>query len=873
MAVLRTRVTGPVMLPDGSPAPNGSKVIFRLRSWDRQDGALIMKGPEEAVVVGGVIDKTLNRTSASERGTLYDVIYTYPNAAARGQWLEEPLGSISLTGPGPVALADLLALPAPVPNVPDALAQALGAAAGASADAGRAEDAADRADAAAASVAVSQFETRAEADGGVVPPSISAVRTLGNGSILDGGGAALALAPDFVPGPGGFTDESGRAFSIVRAAMYDAAVFGIHPGDDNAAPRLAAAIAYLKATGKEALILFRPETYFWTQSVRVQSGVGLFGAGCGQYPAAAYMTAPEFLATRRTRFMARPGFPAGQYMLDVNVQRGDAYCLQNVLVEGILIDQNLIATHGLRWRAIKHSRLRDVGTMQVPTNADCLGIKFDTAQGRLGANVGISSNLVSANSLRLIAAAASPRDDWFNGATITVKAGPGAGQSRTIWDYNGATKIAYVTPAFSPAPDTSSTFEISGEVTQGNGATQFNIIENVWAHLGNNGWACGMEFDGDGVHDLNQNTYHNLRVVHANGPGARFFNGDTEWIDGFATYSFGVGWGAEFYGSNTSNYEGYCRQMFFNNCLFGGASQGGRGAMLQGATGTTATLDAGASAVDGYYVGKPITITGGTGEGQVRWITAYNGTTKVATVDSAWLVTPTATSYFSTPPGGGVALFAGTYRASRWHTFSGYETHGNGAGKIWAQAGAAFIMRGEGETILGDTDGHDLILASMNAWQTGTQSKLAFQQMLKNGIADEVASIRHLSQDVGGNEAASLLFYTRNSAGSLAERFRVSPAGVSINSGATLTGLLTGTLSHTGATVAAGAALNIDITVSGAVVGSGAIVNCVATIATGLTMDWVHVSAANTVRCRLRNNTAGAVDLAAASWRATVFAF
>lgn len=133
MAVLRTRVTGPVMLPDGSPAPNGGKVIFRLRSWDRQGGALIMKGPEEAVVVGGVIDKTLNRTTASERGTLYDVIYTYPNAAARGQWLEEPLGSISLTGAGPVALADLLAIPAPVPNVPDVLAQALGAAASAQA--------------------------------------------------------------------------------------------------------------------------------------------------------------------------------------------------------------------------------------------------------------------------------------------------------------------------------------------------------------------------------------------------------------------------------------------------------------------------------------------------------------------------------------------------------------------------------------------------------------------------------------------------------------------------------------------------------------------------------------------------------------------
>lgn len=62
---------------------------------------------------------------------------------------------------------------------------------------------------------------------------------------------------------------------------------------------------------------------------------------------------------------------------------------------------------------------------------------------------------------------------------------------------------------------------------------------------------------------------------------------------------------------------------------------------------TTITLAAGASAVDGFYVGMPIRITGGTGSGQSAFIAAYVGSTKVATL-SATLGTPlNATSVYS----------------------------------------------------------------------------------------------------------------------------------------------------------------------------------------------------------------------------------
>ena len=50
----------------------------------------------------------------------------------------------------------------------------------------------------------------------------------------------------------------------------------------------------------------------------------------------------------------------------------------------------------------------------------------------------------------------------------------------------------------------------------------------------------------------------------------------------------------------------------------------------------TITLAVGASAVDNAYRGMPVDGTSGTISGQRRWITAYNGTSKVATIFPDW---------------------------------------------------------------------------------------------------------------------------------------------------------------------------------------------------------------------------------------------
>lgn len=65
----------------------------------------------------------------------------------------------------------------------------------------------------------------------------------------------------------------------------------------------------------------------------------------------------------------------------------------------------------------------------------------------------------------------------------------------------------------------------------------------------------------------------------------------------------------------------------------------------------TITLDTGASAVDNFYNGQVVRLTGGTGQHQIREIIAYDGTTKVASIAYAWGTNPDATSTFSIAKG------------------------------------------------------------------------------------------------------------------------------------------------------------------------------------------------------------------------------
>jgi hypothetical protein len=89
---------------------------------------------------------------------------------------------------------------------------------------------------------------------------------------------------------------------------------------------------------------------------------------------------------------------------------------------------------------------------------------------------------------------------------------------------------------------------------------------------------------------------------------------------------------------NTSTYVLYAdNQVLF---IHMGLAQAGAAGSI--------TLQSTASATDDIYNGQLIRITSGTGDDQIRVITDYDGTTKVATVEPNWTVNPDSTSYYGT---------------------------------------------------------------------------------------------------------------------------------------------------------------------------------------------------------------------------------
>jgi hypothetical protein len=109
------------------------------------------------------------------------------------------------------------------------------------------------------------------------------------------------------------------------------------------------------------------------------------------------------------------------------------------------------------------------------------------------------------------------------------------------------------------------------------------------------------------------------------------------------------------------------------------------GTAQAGAAGTL-TLAAGASSTTDLYKGNRLKIYSGTGAGQTRTITAYNGSTKVATVDWNWTTTPDNTSLYAVLPADGPSvnssLQVATTASDPWSTALPGAYSAGTAGKI-----------------------------------------------------------------------------------------------------------------------------------------------------------------------------------------------
>jgi hypothetical protein len=184
---------------------------------------------------------------------------------------------------------------------------------------------------------------------------------------------------------------------------------------------------------------------------------------------------------------------------------------------------------------------------------------------------------------------------------VQIISGTGVGQApRLITDYVGATKVANVAPGWAVTPDNTSVFEV-----------------RVWA---------GIDIE----------SYGGTQIGATPMASHGFIPVDLQtWADDFVCDLTTSATGGMVPSANTIT-----------------AGTAAAGAATTITLGTAFSGYPAASATSSVYNGARILITGGTGIGQERVITAYNGGTKVATVDTAWTTNPDATSKYVILAGG-----------------------------------------------------------------------------------------------------------------------------------------------------------------------------------------------------------------------------
>jgi hypothetical protein len=209
--------------------------------------------------------------------------------------------------------------------------------------------------------------------------------------------------------------------------------------------------------------------------------------------------------------------------------------------------------------------------------------------------------------------------------------------------------------------------------TEGNNATQFNYWKNVevWASSSDSTTTVGWQQTGTNSHNINQNTYVLCGVVHSHGDALQVINADTNTWIALRTYALGKGVGVRLYGSDDAAApSAFARLNIWLNPLLGGFAHTGT---AQAGAASTITLASAASTDNSQYEDRVMMITGGTGIGQQRTISSYDGATKIATVSVAWTTQPDNTSNYSIYSGGVVAE-SGTTTKSDSNAMFGYHT-------------------------------------------------------------------------------------------------------------------------------------------------------------------------------------------------------
>ena len=194
--------------------------------------------------------------------------------------------------------------------------------------------------------------------------------------------------------------------------------------------------------------------------------------------------------------------------------------------------------------------------------------------------------------------------------------------------------------------------------------------------------------------------------------------------------------------------------------------------LIQSATTNTVTLNTLASASDGSYVGQLVFLRSGLGEDQVRLVTAYNGTTKVATVSEDWDVIPDATTAYvmlpnkvNLPSENAAAVWSyatrtlsnfGTLVSDIWTYITRTLTSGGGssAADVWAYASRTLTSRAP--QVMDAVDDSGKITLYNYSTQTGTLTlatditgftKVWLTMKTSSNLFDEESTVQILLSD------------------------------------------------------------------------------------------------------------------------------
>jgi len=307
-----------------------------------------------------------------------------------------------------------------------------------------------------------------------------------------------------------------------------------------------------------------------------------------------------------------------------------------------------------------------------------------------------------------LATTASTVIDFYNDNFVQIVGGTGAGQSRRITDYSSGTRIATIIKAWSTIPDSTSRYQVVSIL----GLSPLDTEDTVWDAtdsdhsnfnttgealfkinqlISEQGSVSGSPTDTVFDTNLDSSTddfYNGMQLIFYTGSNAGLSRRISDYVGSTNTvtvanafpftaegsfYLLGMEHEAPAAGSQdwTSGEREQIRHRYgIDGTKTAPAStsipsmpflleQG----LAQAGAATTITLRAGAEATDDYFNDLTVMIIDGTGAGQARLITDYDGATRVATVDT-WVTNPDSTSDYQIIPG----LSAGGGGAADWTT-------------------------------------------------------------------------------------------------------------------------------------------------------------------------------------------------------------